>query len=149
MGKYDDMINMSRPVSNRPHMPVADRAKIFQPFAALRGYEELIKERQKLTVERRILTEQRREELDVLLGELARELADGNKPEVAVKHFMKDEKVSEESGICLGKYVETIGMVGKIDSLEELLWIGRQGISIQDIWDIKVERKAKDLFTNC
>ena len=47
MGKYDDMIYMSRPLSTHPSMPVADRAKIFQPFAALKGHEELIKEQQK------------------------------------------------------------------------------------------------------
>lgn len=48
MGKYDDMINMSRPLSTHPSMPVADRAKIFQPFAALKGHEDLIREQQKI-----------------------------------------------------------------------------------------------------
>ena len=37
MGKYDDIINMDRPKSNRPSMSRADRAKIFMPFAALKG----------------------------------------------------------------------------------------------------------------
>ncbi len=137
-GKYDDMINMPRPLSAKPHMPVADRAKIFQPFAALKGHEELIRERQKLTVERKILTEQRWEELDVIVGRLAKELENGNRPEIAVVHFITDKKASEEAGKSLGKYVETIGFIRKIDSLAQLLWIGEQGIPIEDVLDIKV-----------
>ena len=51
MGRYDDIINMSRPKSCRRPMEVADRAKIFMPFAALKGYEEAIWEQQKLMIE--------------------------------------------------------------------------------------------------
>ena len=138
MGKYDDMINMPRPISAKPHMPVADRAKIFQPFAALKGHEELIRERQKLTVEPKLLTEQRREELDAIVGRLVRELEKGNRPEVSVVHFMEDGKVSEEGGTKLGNYVETIGAVRKIDGLEQMLRIGEQEIAIEDVWDIKM-----------
>lgn len=46
MGKYDDIIHLQRPASAYPSMPVADRAKIFMPFAALKGYEEAIEEAQ-------------------------------------------------------------------------------------------------------
>ena len=42
MGNYDDIIKMKRPESNRPKMDISDRAKIFMPFAALKGYEESI-----------------------------------------------------------------------------------------------------------
>ena len=44
MGNYDDIIGWERPVSNRPRMDVSDRAKIFMPFAALKGYDEAIDE---------------------------------------------------------------------------------------------------------
>ncbi len=47
MGKYDDIIHMERPKSARPTMPVEDRAKIFMPFAALRGYEDAIESSRK------------------------------------------------------------------------------------------------------
>lgn len=40
--KYSDIINMERPCSGRQRMDVADRAKIFMPFAALKGYDEMI-----------------------------------------------------------------------------------------------------------
>ena len=45
MGKYDDIIDMEYPFpskSGRKKMPMDERAKIFLPFSALRGYEEAI-----------------------------------------------------------------------------------------------------------
>ncbi len=45
--KYKDIIHLPRPVSNRrAHMPIPDRAKIFSPFAALKGYEEELEKTQ-------------------------------------------------------------------------------------------------------
>ena len=35
---YQDIINLSRPKSKRPKMPIKDRAKIFSPFAALKKH---------------------------------------------------------------------------------------------------------------
>lgn len=51
--KYADILNESRPDSEEsrrrhPRMSLQNRAKIFSPFAALRGYDEqLAKEREK------------------------------------------------------------------------------------------------------
>lgn len=40
---YDDIIFYEwRGSPKRPRMPLASRAKIFMPFAALRGFEELL-----------------------------------------------------------------------------------------------------------
>ena len=49
-GKYDDIIHLPRPVSQR-HAPmtVQDRAAQFAPFAALTGYEDVIEESGRLT----------------------------------------------------------------------------------------------------
>lgn len=41
--KYDDIINLPRPESKYPHMPRANRAAQFSPFAALTGHEEAIR----------------------------------------------------------------------------------------------------------
>lgn len=137
MGKYDDMIGLTRPISGKPRMPVADRAKIFQPFAALKGHDELIKEQQKLLVEHKELSKERLEELNGILESIQTKLSKGERPEVCVVHFVKDEKTSKRDNKCVGKYVETIGMVRKIDVLEERLWMGELGVSIQDIFEIK------------
>lgn len=42
---YDDIIDMPHHVSKKhPHMSLLDRAAQFSPFAALDGYEDVIKE---------------------------------------------------------------------------------------------------------
>ena len=62
MNAYSDMLALPRPVSARhPQMRRADRAKQFMPFAALRGYEETIEEKQ-------VLYERRREMGDDIEG---------------------------------------------------------------------------------
>ncbi|MBE5846033.1 MAG: hypothetical protein E7302_18090 [Butyrivibrio sp.] len=43
MGKYDDIINLDRPVSKKhAPMPMENRAAQFAPFAALTGYEDAV-----------------------------------------------------------------------------------------------------------
>lgn len=49
MSKYDDIINKERPIhdgdefeARHPKMPREARAKIFAPFAALKGHNEAI-----------------------------------------------------------------------------------------------------------
>lgn len=57
--KYDDIINLPHHRSTvRAHMPLADRAAQFAPFAALTGYNEAIQETQRLTEERIIQIEE-------------------------------------------------------------------------------------------
>lgn len=52
MGNYDDIIDLNRPKSMRPKMDIADRAKIFMPFAALKGYDEAIEDINKIVAGR-------------------------------------------------------------------------------------------------
>lgn len=49
--KYDDIIGLDYPLKQHdiirhPPMSIADRAKIFSPFAALKGHGEAIHERE-------------------------------------------------------------------------------------------------------
>lgn len=47
--RYDDMLNLPHHQSaTRPHMPLSERAAQFSPFAALTGYEDMIKETARL-----------------------------------------------------------------------------------------------------
>lgn len=48
--RYDDIINLPRPESKHPRMSNADRAKIFSPFAALKGHTETIRQKEILRV---------------------------------------------------------------------------------------------------
>lgn len=50
--KYADILDKSRPQTEQslrrhPRMPVQNRAKIFAPFAALRGYEDKLDDAQR------------------------------------------------------------------------------------------------------
>lgn len=50
---YRDIISMEYPLKNHdnvrhPRMPIADRAKIFSPFAALKGYEDEIEKKDEI-----------------------------------------------------------------------------------------------------
>ena len=52
MDKYADIIHLPHHVSkSRPQMEIMNRAAQFSPFAALKGYEEAIEEKQKLAEE--------------------------------------------------------------------------------------------------
>ena len=49
-GKYDEIMGLAHHVSKtRPQMPMADRAAQFAPFAALTGYDAVIRETGRLT----------------------------------------------------------------------------------------------------
>ena len=63
--KYADILHIERPQSEEslrkhPRMTLQNRAKIFSPFAALRGYDEQLAEEKRRTerVTKRILTEE-------------------------------------------------------------------------------------------
>lgn len=52
-GPYDDIINLPHHVSsNRLPMPLEARAAQFAPFAALTGFEDVIDDTAKLSIER-------------------------------------------------------------------------------------------------
>lgn len=71
--KYADILHLARPKPSHlhPRMQVENRAKIFSPFAALRGYEEEIAEEgwKKTRVSKKELSE---EDIDRLSGLLRR-----------------------------------------------------------------------------
>ncbi len=58
---YDDIIELARPVSRRPAMPIRDRAAQFSPFAALTGHRESLAAAQQRMVAR-INTDNREED---------------------------------------------------------------------------------------
>ena len=61
--RYDDIINREYPLREHdrirhPAMPMSERAKIFSPFAALKGYEEAIDEQKnEAAIDRGLLAE--------------------------------------------------------------------------------------------
>lgn len=64
------MIQMSRPTPTKTRMDILRRAKIFAPFAALKGFEECIREQEVLYEGQKILTEDQAERIDRTLREV-------------------------------------------------------------------------------
>lgn len=129
--KYDDIIDRPHPAS-LTHAPMSqrDRAAQFSPFAALTGYDAVIRESARQTTRKRIPDEQRKNELDrylVLLKE-----AEENAPEVCITFFVPD---GNKDG---GEYVTLISGIRRVDeNAGKLLLCGGQSIDLNDIWDIQ------------
>lgn len=119
---YGDIMNLPHHVSaTRPPMPMKDRAAQFSPFAALVGYDAAIRETGRLTEERAELAEDGLNELNAKFRFL---LAHPEAAaEVTITCFRADER---KAG---GAYVETTGVVGKIDLPERRITM-RDGTTI-------------------
>ena len=114
MEKYREIIDLPHHVSKtRPQMPMSDRAAQFAPFAALTGYDSVIKETGRLTGERIELDEEALTDLNMRYQLLVDALDE--EPEVEITYFKPDER---KSG---GEYVTVTGTVKKVDDFERLI----------------------------
>ena len=111
---YRDMIHLSRPISKHPKMAIANRAKLFTPFSALRGFdiEILTTEQDRLLVPQISLASDRDEEIYRLLNGLHQGDWATVTYFVPVKHI---------AGQLLGEYTVASGAVKKVDDVEQLL----------------------------
>ena len=130
MGRYDDIIDLPHHVSTTHHrMSMLERAAQFQPFRALTGYEDAVRETARLTDDRVELTEDEKALLDGKLQRLADNLA--SHPLVTVTYFQPDKK---KAG---GAYVTATGQLKKIDDYEGvLILLGGERIVIDEILEI-------------
>ena len=106
---YGDIIDLPRPVSRKhPPMPRMNRAAQFAPFAALTGYDDLIREAERFTDRERELDESAKEEIGEKLLLLAREVPS---PEAVFTYFVADGK---KEG---GAYVTKNARLSRLDEL--------------------------------
>lgn len=102
-----------------------ERAKQFMPFAALKGYTEVLKKKEKIVVPKMELLEEYQEEL-------SRKLCQVQKNDiVTVVYFSKNE------------YLKLTGMVSRIDDTARILKIVNTKISFEDLYDIVEKRSEK------
>ena len=140
---YEDIINQARPKSKRPPMDRAARAKIFMPFAALKGYEDALEEKQKCRVEKIELSEESKEELNRKIRELLLMLGNGERPTVEITQFIPDKKASHEEKKALGQYVSKRGVLRKIDVFSGVIRLEEEEVALGDILKIEVEPEAE------
>ncbi|SHK75395.1 hypothetical protein [Fibrobacter sp. UWEL] len=134
---YDDIINLPYPRNDwnflikHPRMSIENRAKIFSPFAALRGHSDAIEEtaEKKLTIRQDELMEDSRLELDETLGTLAERLEQGEHPVVKVTYFVQDRVLA--AGV--GTYQDVEGAVAKLDALAQTIQIVDRVIALADV----------------
>ena len=89
-GTYDEIIGLPHHVSKtRPQMPMSDRAAQFSPFAALTGYDAVVKETGRLTDEKIELDEETLTARNMRYQLLTDSLKDS--PEVRITYFKPDE----------------------------------------------------------
>lgn len=103
----------------RTKMSREDRAKQFMPFAALKGYEDALREREKIVVEKIELSEERKAELDMKLRQVQRN------DMIMVVYFHKDE------------YLKMTGMVSRIDTDARILKVVNTKISFDDLYELE------------
>lgn len=106
---------------SKKHYPMdrEKRAKQFIPFAALKGFEDALRLKEKIVVNKIELSEERKEELDNTL----RSLVVGSIVTVIYYHD--------------GEYLEKTGYLAKISPTANFLQIVNEKISFENILDIR------------
>ncbi len=105
--------------SHRSKMPVADRAKQFMPFSAVKGLSEALSAKERIVIPKAELSPEMADELDYKMHQLKCGHI------VCIIFFQKDQ------------YIRTTGMVARIDETSRLLQIVNTRISFDDIYDIE------------
>ncbi len=102
-----------------PKMDRVHRAKQFMPFDALKGFREALLEQECPHIPRKILSEDRKEELDAKLRQIHRK-------DVITAEYFQD-----------GAYVQVTGEVSKIDETARGIQVAGRFIPFADISDLQ------------
>ena len=100
--------------------PSPERARQFMPFAALRGYYDLIRERERVPEERRDLTEEDIERLSNVLAQLKKGQM------VRTRYYDRDAYVTRE------------GLMTRIDPVAHELTVVTTRIRFEDLLEIEI-----------
>ena len=106
---------------NRGKMERSERAKQFMPFAALKGFEELLAEKEKMIVQKIELSEERKAELDDKMRSIKKNDV------ITITYYVQNE------------YLKMSGMVSGIDTNLRYLKVVNTKIPFDDIYDITKE----------
>lgn len=130
---YEDIVALPHPDSTKhPRMPHASRAAQFAPFAALTGYEDVIRETERITDPKADLDESEKRRINEQLLLLQAVLS--THPVVSVTHFLPD---SRKDG---GSYQTDHGRLTKIDPEKRLLFLDSgRSVLIDQIRSIESE----------
>ena len=153
---YRSALSRGRPKHERcdefslrhPPMDPGQRAKIFSPFSALKGFEEAIDEKRKRYVEKRELNEEEQQALDGTLTYLHAQTANLRMAKqaqlcAAVTYYVPCMDENHEAYGCRGSYETVSGVVWRVDPvLRKTLMIGDKEIEIADIAAITIGEES-------
>lgn len=127
---YLDIIGLDGPPeTNHPKMTPMARAAQFAPFAALVGFDDMVKESEVRVTEKRELDSGVREEVERRLQVIFDTLDD--KREVTITYFVPDGK---KEG---GKYITARGFIDYIDESDRIIVMeNKEVIPFDDIYDV-------------
>ena len=135
--KFDDFYR------KHPFMDVGKRAKIFAPFAALRGFEGCILDKEvqyqpKIILDEEV-TDEIAQQLEVLHGlTINSRIARKNHVVVSVTYFIPCSDKNHEAYGYYGQYVTVSGVCKKVDdTITHTITVGGLVISLDDIYKIK------------
>lgn len=117
--------------SRRGKMDIADRAKQFMPFDALKGFREALLEKERIIVPKKECSEEHNNELDMELSQIQQ------KDIIILEYFEH------------GEYIRMTGMVSRIDRYNRKLEIANKQINFDDILNLSRNSHSKrdvDLF---
>ncbi len=132
LAAYQDILYCSRPVSRHPKMSIENRAKLFTPFSALRGFdiEILTQEQDRLLVPQISLASDREEEIYRVLNGLHQ----GDW--ATVTYFVPVKHIAQQ---LLGEYTVVSGEVKRVDDVEQLLVLEGYPIPFGNIYALTVQ----------
>ena len=128
-----------------PKMPLGQRAKIFSPFAALRGFEEAIDRKRETYVSKIELSEEDQERLNRTLLQLdarmkERRRAGGAPVAVTAVYYLPCGDENHEAYGRRGTYETRTGTVRKLDPLvRKAIQVDETLIELADILELKIE----------
>ena len=151
--RYMDVFTQKRPrhepfdpfMLKHPQMDPGHRAKIFSPFAALKGFSEIIASKEILYEPKKELDEEQMDELNrrlVILHNLTwnSRMARKNRPMVRVRYFCPctDENsfflYNSDNPLAAGRYEEIAGMCRRVDAeVRRIIQIEDQEIALEEI----------------
>lgn len=138
---YSDIINKMRPEHNgddfsirHPKMSIQDRAKIFAPFDALRGFDEAIDKENVIYAPYIYLSEDEKQILDQVIYLIDEKLTNKEEVKGRITYFIQNGRIKDT-----GTVMEISGIIKKLDKINGTIKIGEDIILVKNIYDINLE----------
>lgn len=128
---YEDIINLPHYEPKHKRMSIGVRSAIFAPFSALTGFNDEVRETERLVDKKIVLDEDEKIKINNKLQDILKKIK--SRPKIEIICFIKDKR---KNG---GKYINIVDNVKKINMLEKYLMLESNiKIYFEDILDIKL-----------